>query len=213
VDRSVARRHGDPATVGDAPPSDVARPLDRSTAQLRRLSRAGNAAPDREAGMVATSANGLESLERPGSDDVGGASGAAVRPVIGRAGAVPVPRPQIALKAKRVAARRTAAEPARRTAPEPSPPVAGTTDAGRLAAVTGGSLIEAPSGRASVVFPSAGQQAGGAARAAHTTTQHRALPEPPPVTAAIDVDDLYEQIAARLRRELLLDRERAGELP
>jgi hypothetical protein len=33
------------------------------------------------------------------------------------------------------------------------------------------------------------------------------------VPAPIDVDDLYDQIAARLRRELLLDRERAGELP
>ncbi len=90
--------------------------------------------------------------------------------------------------------------------------MAGNTDAARLAAVTGGSLIEAPDARASVVFPSAGQ-AGGAPRATHTTTHHRALPEPPRATASIDVDELYDQIAARLRRELLLDRERAGELP
>jgi hypothetical protein len=38
-------------------------------------------------------------------------------------------------------------------------------------------------------------------------------PAPAPAPPAIDVDDLYDQIAARLRRELLLDRERAGELP
>jgi hypothetical protein len=36
---------------------------------------------------------------------------------------------------------------------------------------------------------------------------------PAPAAPSIDVDDLYDQIAARLRRELLLDRERAGELP
>jgi hypothetical protein len=80
-----------------------------------------------------------------------------------------------------------------------------STDAGRLAALSGGALVAAPDGRASVVFPSAGT--------ARATTPDAAPSAPAPAAASIDVDDLYDQIAARLRRELLLDRERAGELP
>jgi hypothetical protein len=91
--------------------------------------------------------------------------------------------------------------------------VAATPSTARLAALSGGALVAAPDGRASVVFSSNGQQAGGSARRPSATTAQRPLPEPVPATAAIDVDDLYDQIAARLRRELLLDRERAGELP
>ena len=89
----------------------------------------------------------------------------------------------------------------------------GTTDGARLAALTGGSLVDAPDGRASVAFQSGGQPLSRSAPATRTATALRALPEPAPETASIDVDDLYDQIAARLRRELLLDRERAGELP
>jgi hypothetical protein len=92
-----------------------------------------------------------------------------------------------------------------------------TTEADRLAALSGGSLVAAPDGRASVVFSSAGGQPAGSARAATSATAHSPLPVAPPTPApaapSIDVDDLYDQIAARLRRELLLDRERAGELP
>jgi hypothetical protein len=92
----------------------------------------------------------------------------------------------------------------------------GTTDATRLAAMTGGSLVGGADGRASVVFASGGQPARRLARATHTThtaSVQRTIPESAPAPAPIDVDDLYEQIAARLRRDLLLDRERAGELP
>jgi hypothetical protein len=92
-------------------------------------------------------------------------------------------------------------------------PASATTDAARLAALSGGALVAAPDGRASVVFPTAGQQAGGSVRATTTETAHGPLPAPAPAAASIDVDDLYDQIAARLRRDLLLDRERAGELP
>jgi hypothetical protein len=80
--------------------------------------------------------------------------------------------------------------------------------------VSGGSLVAAPDGRASVVFSSAGGQAATSGVAASTSTQPTPLPVPAaPAPAAIDVDDLYDQIAKRLRRELLLDRERGGELP
>jgi hypothetical protein len=71
-----------------------------------------------------------------------------------------------------------------------------------------------------VVFSSAGGQTAGSVRGATTVTAPAPLPPPPPTPTpappaapAIDVDDLYDKIAARLRRELLLDRERAGELP
>jgi hypothetical protein len=90
---------------------------------------------------------------------------------------------------------------------------AATTDAARLAALSGGALVAAPDGRASVVFPSAGQQTGGSVRATATGAAPSPAAAPAPAAASIDVDDLYDQIAARLRRELLLDRERAGELP
>jgi len=95
-----------------------------------------------------------------------------------------------------------------------------TVDPTRLAAQSGGTLVAAPDGRASVVFSSAGGQPAGSVRAATTATAHGPLPVPTPTPApapaaapSIDVDDLYDQIAARLRREFLLDRERAGELP
>ena len=103
---------------------------------------------------------------------------------------------------------------ARRIGTRPS----ATTDPTRLAALSGGALVAAPDGRASVVFSSAGGQPASSVRAATTATAHGPLPVPTPTPASapapsIDVDDLYDQIAARLRRELLLDRERAGELP
>ena len=101
---------------------------------------------------------------------------------------------------------------ARRIDPRPS----ATTDPTRLAALSGGTLVAAPDGRASVVFSSAGGQPAGSVRAATTATAPAApvpTPAPAPAAPSIDVDDLYDQIAARLRRELLLDRERAGELP
>ena len=91
-------------------------------------------------------------------------------------------------------------------------PAGATTDAGRLAAQSGGALVAAPDGRASVIFPSAGPQPTRSARATTTASAHGPLVTPASA-ASIDVDDLYDQIAARLRRELLLDRERAGELP
>ncbi|HSI80974.1 MAG TPA: hypothetical protein VK919_10015, partial [Solirubrobacterales bacterium] len=37
-------------------------------------------------------------------------------------------------------------------------------------------------------------------------------PEPPPPATGPDIDELYEQFAERLRRELLLERERIGDL-
>ena len=112
----------------------------------------------------------------------------------------------------RVAARMMPAAQTSAAAQTPERP-AGTTDPARLAALTGGSLVDAPDGHASVVFASGDQQPGRSSRATHTVTAQRALPEPVPAAGSIDVDELYEQIAARLRRELLLDRERAGELP
>jgi hypothetical protein len=129
----------------------------------------------------------------PAATQTGGANGAAAR---GLARSVATPGTDRAL------ARRTQT-------------LAGaTTNAARLAALSGGALVAAPNGHASVVFSSAGQgPTGSFARATPTESAHGLLPAPAPAAAAIDVDDLYDQIAARLRRELLLDRERAGELP
>jgi hypothetical protein len=113
----------------------------------------------------------------------------------------------------------TGREIARSVAPGAPEPVARTTDGARLAALTGGSLVSTPDGRASVVLASGGQQPAAPARLARAATTatmatpHRALPEPVPATGSIDVDELYDQIASRLRREMLLDRERAGEMP
>jgi hypothetical protein len=92
---------------------------------------------------------------------------------------------------------------------------AAATNPTRLAAQSGGTLVATPDGRASVVFSSAGGQSAGSPRSTTTATTPSPLPMPTPAPAApaIDVDDLYDQIAARLRREFLLDRERAGELP
>jgi len=135
----------------------------------------------------------------PATVQTGGANGAAVR-VLARAVATP--------GTDRVVARRT--EP---PAAAVAPPASAATDAARLAALSGGGLVAAPDGRASVVFASAGRQPTGSARATTTESAHGPLPATAPAAASIDVDDLYDQIAARLRRELLLDRERAGELP
>ena len=129
----------------------------------------------------------------PAATQTGGANGAAAREL-----------------ARSVATPATDRTLARRT----ETPAGPTTDASRLAALSGGALVAAPNGHASVVFSSAGQRSTGSfARATTTEPAHGRLPAPAPAAAAIDVDDLYDQIAARLRRELLLDRERAGELP
>ena len=108
---------------------------------------------------------------------------------------------------------RVIARPTEPPAAAVAPPASATTDAARLAALSGGALVAAPDGRATVVFPSAGQQTGGSVRATATGAAPSPAAAPAPAAASIDVDDLYDQIAARLRRELLLDRERAGDLP
>ena len=130
----------------------------------------------------------------PAATQTGGANGAAAREL-----------------ARSVATPATDRALARRT----ETPAGATTDAARLAALSGGSLVAAPNGRASVVFSSAGHRPDRILRPCHDAPSRRtvALPAPAPAAASIDVDDLYDQIAARLRRELLLDRERAGELP
>jgi hypothetical protein len=114
---------------------------------------------------------------------------------------------------RRVAARQVATPAVASTAAPALPTVTGTTDATRLAALSGGSMVPGTNGHATVVFAPGGQRPPPTPRAMPTATVQRAAPEPVAAPAAIDVDDLYDQIAARLRRELLLDRERAGELP
>ena len=146
----------------------------------------GAPAPDRERSIAAEPSTSPAAVAPgPAADANGGANGAA--------------------GSDRALARSTAA------------PVGATTDAGRLAALSGGALVAAPDGRSSVVFSSPGRQLARYTRTTGTGTAHSASPPPAPTTtaatASIDVDDLYDQIAARLRRELLLDRERAGELP
>ncbi len=120
---------------------------------------------------------------------------------------------RIVRETERVAARMMPPAAGTSAAAQTPERLAGTTEPARLAALTGGSLMNAPDGRTSVVFAAGDQQPGGSARAPRTVTAQRALPEPVPAATSIDVDELYDQIAARLRRELLLDRERAGELP
>jgi hypothetical protein len=153
-----------------------------------------------------------------------------------------VPRSATLARAPASHSRRSPAQlrPVRRTRsaePEPpkaSPPTANgtaalarrfdkrpsaSTDPTRLANRSSGTLVPAADGRTSVVFSSAGGQAASSVRGATTVTTPAPLspptpaPAPAPAAPAIDVDDLYDQIAARLRRELVLDRERAGELP
>jgi hypothetical protein len=90
--------------------------------------------------------------------------------------------------------------------------------------LTGGALVSADDGRQSVVFnPSAAEGAQLArargpqlARAPETYAPQMPAPmfvESEPATQGIDIEELYDDLLARLRRELLLDRERAGELP
>jgi hypothetical protein len=196
ADRSVTA----PGSRGSAPPA-FARPrhADPATAGHVKLSEAARSldrSPVRLRRLSRTvephpdrqggiAAGAVESGSASGSagGDVAGANGASGR--------------LIARTAERVA----------------EPGAGGATDGARLAALIGGSLVDAPDGRASVAFQSGGQPLSRSAPATRTATALRALPEPAPETASIDVDDLYDQIAARLRRELLLDRERAGELP
>ena len=186
-----------------------------SPVRLRRLSRTPTPASDPNGGTVtAAPSNGVAAspshaalAPSPAAQEADGANGAPGRRAIARVLAESPPSTEISQSTERVAARQAA------HSASTASPASATTDATRLAALSGGALVDAPDGRAGVVFPSAGQQAGGSARTTSAATAQRAVHEPVPATAAIDVDDLYDQIAARLRRELLLDRERAGELP
>jgi hypothetical protein len=196
---ALARSHAEPAAAPHAPHSGSRRSPGRATARLRPVDRTRAQVRDRAGGGVASPQRPAAATPGPSADETGGANGAAVR-VLARSVATP--------GTDRALARRT--DP---PAAAVAPPASATTDAARLAAVSGGALVAAPDGRASVVFASAGRQPTGSARATTTEPARGPFPGPAPAAASIDVDDLYDQIAARLRRELLLDRERAGELP
>jgi hypothetical protein len=82
--------------------------------------------------------------------------------------------------------------------------------------LTGGALVSADDGRQSVVFNTGATRGPQLARAAETYTPQLPAPmlvESAPATQGVDIEELYDDLLARLRRELLLDRERAGELP
>jgi hypothetical protein len=85
----------------------------------------------------------------------------------------------------------------------------------RLAALTGGAIVDADDGRQSVVFNHNGAGSTQLARARETLAPQMPAPTlvEAPAAQGIDIEELYDDLLARLRRELLLDRERAGELP
>jgi hypothetical protein len=75
----------------------------------------------------------------------------------------------------------------------------------------------------SVTFPAAdGVAPAGSPTLSRSPALTPATPAPPPgvfsrpapaaAPSELDVDELYEQVSARLRHELLLDRERVGDL-
>ena len=124
-----------------------------------------------------------------------------------------------------------AAEPQPEPEPEPesAPPPEGVPASGRaarLAALTGGAVGTSSDGQASVVF----------APSAPTLSRvpDHAPPAPPPTTSSngasangaaasaggsaltsltpLDLEELYDRLSTRLRRELLRDADRAGHL-
>jgi hypothetical protein len=114
-------------------------------------------------------------------------------------------RPVVALRA---------VPPPAASSPEPAttgvdPAGPGGTTAERLAGLTGGVLGRAADGSASVTFD-------GPVIARETVPSAPAPASPAPTgtpeQAPIDLDEVYEHVAARLRSELLADRERAGDL-
>jgi hypothetical protein len=135
----------------------------------------------------------------------------------------------------------TAARPllrlARRTAPVPGaeaeraglPAAAGSTVA-HLARATGGEVFDESSGLATVEFPTPGS-AGVVARATVPTSSGApptesiaeaapavapaaapSAPAPPATRTGADMDEVYEHVVRRLRRDLLLEREAMGDL-
>jgi hypothetical protein len=131
----------------------------------------------------------------------------AVKPAVERAASVDGGRPLLRLVESPVV---------ERSAPAAAP-VPTTTQPSRLAALTGGAVESSPDGRQSTVVFSR-------APAPATPTIARELapgagpgpsgsPAPAPAPRAdLDVDDLYDRLAERLRRELLQDADRAGHL-
>jgi hypothetical protein len=130
-------------------------------------------------------------------------------------------RPPVALRA---AAPPPLATAAHTHAPAPVAPAAPGDRARRIAELTGGTYSD--DGLAATVgFPGAPAAAG---RTLARSVNGAASPAPPAAAApsstsgpaadatapdgGVDVDELYEQLAARLRRELLHDRERVGDL-
>lgn len=106
------------------------------------------------------------------------------------------------------------------------------TDGRRVAALTSSDLATDPDGRAVVTFqgPPGGQNGQPAAAAATAAPPH--APLPPTVAAPLgaapnpgappgrrglaheheELDHIYEQVLERLRRDLVVERERAGHL-
>ena len=93
----------------------------------------------------------------------------------------------------------------RRAAEAPEEPPLSAERAVRIAARSGGVYRE-EGGLASVTFPSATPSQPAPAQLA------RSVAAEPSRAAELDLDDVYEQVASRLRRDLLADRERVGDL-
>jgi hypothetical protein len=120
-------------------------------------------------------------------------------------------RPRLGLRSAAPAP--SAAAPRSEPEPEPGLALPPAERVRSIARLVGGSFDDsaiAPT----VVFPDA-PQAAQAAQAAQPAPISIPSPTPPAPAAEprdIDLDEVYEHVAARLRRELLHDRERIGDL-
>jgi len=106
-------------------------------------------------------------------------------------------------------------------AQEPPPPPPASTKAERLARMLGTEVVTDSEGNATVEMPAQGPGPFVPFSTAPRTVSRAAAPEPlvaaPPAEAAVagkpaavNVDEIADTVIERLRRELIVDRERAG---
>jgi hypothetical protein len=144
------------------------------------------------------------------------------RPVVASGGSAAVAVKESAVDGGRPLLRLVDSPVGEKGAPAPATPTLTPTPTqpSRLAALTGGAVESSPDGRQSTVVFSrapapmlAREIASGAGAGPGPSGAAAPAPSPAPAPRSeLDLDDLYDRLAERLRRELLQDGDRAGHL-
>jgi hypothetical protein len=224
--KAPAAEAGGTGAAAASPPAEPVVPIAASPIAQSSSAESPSAESRRDGGPSHDAARAPESASAPAPAAPGERTPSSTPPDMAVAPAPLLRSSERAPARPVVQLRRRTSEQSGPVGPAPLRTVAPTAGSGpeRLASAIGSALSAAPDGLTTIEFPGAPGSTASAplARqpAGETEAAHPSVPAPPPVTppqqagggVARDVEEIYEHVVQRLRREILLEREAMGDL-